>query len=110
MVQQALDARVLGAMANHVGRLEFEVADLFAQQLGLTLLQADSALAVRTGQLHVRQHLGMALKKIGRVEQKLSDVVFGDGRYGLHRQFPLMIKPGAHLGDALVGVGWRVEA
>jgi hypothetical protein len=39
--------------------------DLVAQHLGLALLQAHGAVAVRAGQVHRGQQLGMALEEIG---------------------------------------------
>jgi hypothetical protein len=39
--------------------------DLLAQHLGLALLQADGAVAVRAGQLHRSQQLGVALEEVG---------------------------------------------
>jgi hypothetical protein len=48
----------------------------------LALLQAHGSLAVGAGELHTGQHVGMALKKFGRVEQKLGNIVFGNGLHG----------------------------
>ena len=53
--------------------------DLLAQHFGLALLQAHGALAVRAGELHARQQLGMALEEAGCAQQVFGDVVFGDG-------------------------------
>ena len=37
------------------------------------------ALAVRAGELHAGQNLGVALEEAGRAQQKVGDVFFGDG-------------------------------
>jgi len=59
--------------------MRLERTDFFAQHLGLALLQADRPPAMGAAQANRGQQLGMAVEKIGRVHQKLGDVVFGDG-------------------------------
>src|SRR6218665_76749 len=78
LVQFVRDGRVVGAVAHHLHDALLQALDLLAQHLGLALLQAHGARAMRVGDLHAGQHLGMALEEARRAEQKLGDIVFGD--------------------------------
>ena len=69
---------VVVAVAHHVHDAVLQRFDFFAQHLGLALLQAHCPRAVAAGQLHGRQQLRMALKKVGRVDQELGNVSLGD--------------------------------
>ena len=86
---------VLVAVAHHLHHALFQPLDLLAQHLGLALLQAHGTLAVRAGELHAGQHLGVALEEAGRAQQKVGDVFFGDrGNVGAgHRWSGMSIWP-----------------
>ena len=77
-VQAVGQHRVVAAVADHVHHAVFQGANLFAQHVGLTFLQTDRPLAMRTDEPHGGQERGMALEKIRRVHQKIGNVVFGD--------------------------------
>jgi hypothetical protein len=64
-VQAVGDHHVLGAVPHHVHDAVLQRLDLLAQHLGLALLQAHRAVAVRAGQLHAGQQLGVALEEVG---------------------------------------------
>jgi len=66
-------------VADHFHDALLQQLDLLAQHLGLALLQAHCAVAVRAGELHRGQQLGVALEEVGRVRQIVGNVVFGDG-------------------------------
>ena len=78
LVQPVGDGHVVLAVADHLDDLLLQALMLLAQHLHLPLLQRHRALAVRAGQLHGGQQLGMALEEAGRVHQVVGDVVFGD--------------------------------
>ena len=69
-------------MANHVHDAHLKSANFVAQHLRLTLLQTHRTVVVWTQQMYRRQQLRMPLKKVRRVGQEISDVVF---RNGIHR-------------------------
>jgi uncharacterized protein GlcG (DUF336 family) len=82
LVHLLADGGVFVAVA-HFDDALLQALDLLAQHFGLALLQAHGALAVRAGELHARQHLGMALEEAGCAQQVFGDVVFGDGGMAL---------------------------
>ena len=73
---------VLLTVPDHLDHAGFQTLDFFAQHAGLAFLQADRTVAVAAGQLHRGQQGGVALEKVGRVGQKVGNVVFGDGMFG----------------------------
>ena len=77
-VQAISQDSVVAAVANHLHHALLESADFFAQHIGLALLQTDRTLAMWTDKSHIRQKLGMTLKKVWRVHQKIGDIVFCD--------------------------------
>ena len=77
-VQLVGDADIVLPMADHLDDLAFEAADLVAQHLHLPLLQRHRPLAVRAGELHAAQQLGVALEEARRVGQVIGNVGLGD--------------------------------
>ena len=94
-MQPVGDHHVLVAVPHHVHQAVLQRLDLFAQHLGLALLQAHGAVAVRARQLHRRQQFGMAREEVGRVGQVVGDVVFGDRVHGIgfHSESGTSISP-----------------
>ena len=74
------DGGVFIAVAHHVHDALLQSLDFLAQQLGLALVQAHGARAVRAGDGDAAQHFGMALEELRRVDEVFGDVGFGQRR------------------------------
>ena len=78
LMQLVGDRGVVLAVPDHLDQLLLETLDLVAQHFHLPLLQRHRAMAVRAGQLHGSQQLGMALEEARAVGEVVRDVGLGD--------------------------------
>ncbi len=73
---------VFGAMTHHVHHAQLKRTNFFAQHFSLTLLQTHRTVAMWAVEFDGGQQLGMTLKKVRCVHQKMGDVVFGNRVHG----------------------------
>ncbi|MCY1547215.1 hypothetical protein D9M68_832580 [compost metagenome] len=99
VVQALLGAVVVVAMAHQVGQAQLQALVLLAQDFHLALLQRHGAVAVRAGQLHGSQQLGVLFEEFGMALQVGGDVLgvhgawTGRGKLGGSLANPLAVLP-----------------